>query len=57
LFEAYGYSLPLSPRLLFVMLQAVVRGFWIALVPPLLVTTSVAIFFVSPALRTLKALL
>ena len=57
LLEGYGYSRPLSPLLLFVMLRAVAEGAWLALIPPLLVTASVAVFFVSPALTVLKALL
>jgi hypothetical protein len=56
LVEAYGYSRPLSPLLLFVMLQAVARGFWLALVPPLLVSLSIATFFIDPAWRIWKAL-
>jgi hypothetical protein len=55
LFEAYGYARPLSPLLLFVMLQSVASGFWIGVTPPLLVSASLAIFFVSPALRILSA--
>jgi hypothetical protein len=57
LFEAYGYARPLSPLMLFVMLQAVASGFWIGLAPPLLVSANLAIFFVSPILRILKALI
>jgi len=56
LVEAYGYSRPLSPLLLFVMLQAVAEGFWLALVPPLLVSLSIATFFIDPAWRIWKAL-
>lgn len=57
LFEAYGYARPLSPLLLLVMLQSVGSGFFIGLVPPLLVSASLAIFFVSPVFRILKALI
>ncbi len=56
LIEAYGYSRPLSPLLLFVMLQAVARRLWLALVPPLLVSISIATFFIDPAWRILIAL-
>jgi len=49
LVKAYGYSRPLSPLLLFVMLQAVAEGFWLALAPPLLVSLSIATFFIDPA--------
>lgn len=57
LVEAYGYSRPLSPLLLFVMLQAVAEGFWLALAPPFLVSLSIATFFIDPAWQIWKALL
>lgn len=55
--EAYGYSRPLSPLLLWLMLDAVVRGAWAKLVPPLLVTLGVAIYLGGPLVSIIKGVL
>ena len=52
--EAVGYGRPISPLLLFVLLQAIRTGMWYAIAPPMLVTLSVGVFFVSPLIRILQ---
>ena len=52
--EAFGYGRPVSPLLLYVMLEAAARGAWAALAAPLPLTMSVGMFFVSPLYRILQ---
>ena len=55
--EAYGFARPVSPLLLWVLVEAVSRGAWLALAPPLLVSLSVSVAFASPLVRVVKGLL
>jgi hypothetical protein len=55
--ETLGYARPISPMLLYVMLRAVAVPMRWGLAPPLLVALNVAIFFVSPLLSVIRALL
>jgi hypothetical protein len=54
--EAYGFGRPVSPLLLWIMLEAVSRKKWIALAPPLMVSLSVSAMLGSPLLTVLKRL-
>ncbi len=54
--EAVGYGRPVSPLLLYVLLEAVRAGAWLALLAPLAVTLSVGVFFAKPLLRILRHL-
>ena len=55
--EAYGFGRPVSPLLLWVMIEAVSSSLWIALAPPLLVSLSVSVAFGSPLVAIIKGLL
>jgi hypothetical protein len=55
--EAYGFARPVSPLLLWIMVEAVSRSQWIALAPPLLVSLSVSVAFGSPLATVIKGLL
>jgi hypothetical protein len=55
--EAFGFARPVSPLLLWVLIEAVSRGKWAALAPPLLVSLSVSLAFASPFVAVVKGLL
>ena len=55
--EAFGFGRPVSPLLLWVMIEAVSRKKWIALAPPLLVSLSVSVAFARPFLTVMQSLL
>jgi hypothetical protein len=56
--DAFGFARPVSPLLLWIMLEAVSRKTWSALAPPLLLTLSVCLLaFANPFLTVLKGLL
>jgi len=55
--EAFGFARPVSPLLLWVMIEAVSRKTWSALVPPLLVSLSVSLAFAGPLVTVVKGLL
>jgi hypothetical protein len=55
--DAFGFARPVSPLLLWVMLEAVSRKTWSALAPPLLVSLSVSLAFASPFVLVVKGLL
>jgi hypothetical protein len=55
--EAFGFGRPVSPLLLWVMIEAAGRGKWAALAPPLLVSLSVSLVFARPLVTILTALL
>ncbi len=55
--EAYGFARPVSPLLLWLIVEAVSRRKWIALAPPLLPSLSVSLVFASPLLAVAKGLL
>jgi len=55
--DAFGFGRPVSPLLLWVMLEAVSRKAWSALVPPLLVSLSVSIVFARPFVEIAHALI
>jgi len=52
--EAYGFGRPVSPLLLWIMIEAVSRKEWQALTPPLLVTLSVSLAFARPFIEIAK---
>jgi hypothetical protein len=52
--EAYGFGRPVSPLLLWIMIEAVSRKKWQALTPPLLVTLSVSLAFARPFIEIAK---
>jgi hypothetical protein len=54
--EAFAFGRPVSPLLLWIMIEAVSRRRWIALVPPLLVTLSVSVVLVRPFVEVVKGL-
>jgi hypothetical protein len=55
--EAFAFGRPVSPLLLWVLIEAVSRKTWIALVPPLLVTLSVSMMLVRPFVAVVKGML
>ncbi len=55
--EAFGFARPVSPLLLWIMIEAVSRKAWSALAPPLLVSLSVSLVFASPLVTVIKGLL
>jgi hypothetical protein len=54
--EAFGFGRPVSPLLLWVMLEAISRRAWLALTQPLLVSLSVSLTFGRPLLEIVKGL-
>jgi hypothetical protein len=54
--DAYGYARPISPLLLFVTLRAMAAKAWRQLVPPLLVTLSILIYFAKPVMGILRGI-
>ncbi len=54
--EAFGFGRPVSPLLLWIMLEAVSRKAWPALAPPLLVSLSVSLVFARPFVEVMKGL-
>ncbi len=55
--EAIGFARPVSPLLLWIMIEAVSRKAWPALAPPLLVSLSVSLVFASPLATVVKGVL
>ena len=55
--EAYGFGRPVSPLLLWVMIEAVSGSQWAALAPPLLVSLSVSVAFGRPLATVISGLL
>jgi hypothetical protein len=55
--DAFGYGRPVSPLLLWVMVEAVSRKKWLALAPPLCVSLSVSLVFALPLVTVVKGLL
>ena len=54
--EAYGFGRPVSPLLLWVMIEAVSGSQWAALAPPLLVSLSVSVAFGRPLVTVISGL-
>lgn len=54
--DAFGFGRPVSPLLLWIMVEAVSRKAWTALVPPLLVSFSVSLVFAHPLLIMARAI-
>jgi hypothetical protein len=48
--EPFGFARPVSPLLVWVMLEAAARRRWLALAPPLMVSLAVALVFAQPLL-------
>lgn len=57
LYDPFGYGRPASPLLLWVMLEAVERGAWIALAAPLAISPNVSLVFGRPAIEIARGLL
>jgi hypothetical protein len=55
--EAFGFARPISPLLLWIIIEAVSRKTWEALAPPLLVSLSVSLVFGTPLVTIVKAVL
>jgi hypothetical protein len=55
--DAFGFARPVSPLLLWVMIEAVNRKTWSALAPPLLVSLSVSLVFAKPFVIVMNGLL
>jgi hypothetical protein len=55
--EAFGFARPVSPLLLWVMIEAVSRKTWSALAPPLAVSLSVGLMFANQLLTVVRGLL
>jgi hypothetical protein len=55
--DAFGFARPVSPLLLWIMIEAVTRRKWAALAPPLLVSLSVSLVFANPFVTVMKGLL
>ena len=54
--EAFAFGRPVSPLLLWIMMEAVSRRRWIALAAPLMVTLSVSVVLVRPFVAVVKGL-
>lgn len=54
--EAFAFGRPVSPLLLWIMMEAVSRKTWLALAPPLLVTLSVSVVLVRPFVAVVEGL-
>lgn len=54
--DPFGFARPVSPLLLWIMIQAVSRRAWAALVPPLLVSLSVSLVFAHPLLAIVRGM-
>ncbi|MGO4883607.1 MAG: hypothetical protein ACLP59_22725 [Bryobacteraceae bacterium] len=52
--DPFGFTRPISPLLLWIMLEAGARKKWIALAPPLLESVSVSIVFIRPFLAIVR---
>jgi hypothetical protein len=57
LIEAFGFGRPISPLLLWIMIEAVDRKTWSALVPPLSISFSLSLAFARPLITIVTALL
>jgi hypothetical protein len=55
--EAFGFARPVSPLLLWIVVEAVSRKKWAALAPPLLLSLSVSLVFLGPLVVVMKGLL
>jgi hypothetical protein len=55
--DAFGFARPVSPLLLWIMIEAVSRKRWIALAPPLLISLSVGTVFAGPLAAVVKGVL
>jgi hypothetical protein len=55
--DAFGFARPVSPLLLWIMIEAVSRKTWYAMAPPLLVSLSVSLVFATPLVTVIKGLL
>ena len=55
--DAFGFARPVSPLLLWIMIEAVSRKAWYALAPPLLVSLSVSLVFAKPLVTVVKGVL
>jgi hypothetical protein len=55
--DAFGFGRPVSPLLLWAMIEAVSRKAWAALAPPLLVSLSAGLVFADPVIAIAKGLL
>ena len=55
--DAFGFARPVSPLLLWIIIEAVCRKTWSAMAPPILVSLSVSLVFAKPFVTVLKGVL
>jgi hypothetical protein len=55
--DAFGFARPVSPLLLWIMIEAVSRKTWSAMAPPLLVSLSVSLVFAKPFVAVVEGVL
>ena len=55
--DTFGFARPVSPLLLWIMIEAVCRKAWGVLAPPLLVSLSVSLVFLEPFVAVLRGML
>ena len=55
--DAFGFARPVSPLLLWIMIEAVSRKMWVALTPPLLLSLSASLVFAKPFITVMKGVL
>ena len=55
--DAFGFGRPVSPLLLWIMIEAVRRRTWSALAPPLLISASISLVFAKPFFAIWKGVL
>ena len=55
--DAFGFARPVSPLLLWIVIEAVSRKTWSAMAPPLLVSLSVSLVFAKPFVTVVKGVL
>jgi hypothetical protein len=55
--DSFGFARPVSPLLLWIMIEAVCRKSWSAMAPPLLVSLSVSLVFAKPFVTVLRGVL
>ena len=55
--DAFGFGRPVSPLLLWVMIEGISRKAWSAMAPPLMVSLSVSLAFAGPFVTVVKGVL
>jgi hypothetical protein len=55
--DAFGFARPVSPLLLWIMIEAVTRRRWAALAPPLLISLSISLVLARPFVTVMERLI